>query len=82
MLNSVQNRQLLLSESFEIIDSIVKQLNCGRAKVADAEKLSWTLYFRGEKNLKKIFTVISDSTVKVNLEFFPADIVKLKYTST
>ena len=32
---SLQSRHILLSESFEIIDSAVEQLNCGWGKVAD-----------------------------------------------
>ncbi|KAJ4448965.1 hypothetical protein ANN_00357 [Periplaneta americana] len=35
-LKSLQNRHLSLSESFEIINSTVEQLNRGRGKVADA----------------------------------------------
>ncbi|KAJ4432071.1 hypothetical protein ANN_20685 [Periplaneta americana] len=45
-LKSLQNRHLSLSESFEIINSTVEQLNRGRGKVADAVKLRWTLYFQ------------------------------------
>ncbi|KAJ4435681.1 hypothetical protein ANN_18297 [Periplaneta americana] len=36
-LKSLQNRHLSLSESFEIINSTVEQLNRGRGKVADAQ---------------------------------------------
>ena len=35
--SKIPNKQLSLSESFEIIGGVVEQLNRGRAKVADAE---------------------------------------------
>ncbi|KAJ4440593.1 hypothetical protein ANN_08739 [Periplaneta americana] len=82
-LKSLQNRHLSLSESFEIINSTVEQLNRGRGKVADAVRakvdtvLSKTLDM---KNYKKVVAVMSgESTVKINLDLSPADIVKLNY---
>ncbi|KAJ4446967.1 hypothetical protein ANN_13669, partial [Periplaneta americana] len=82
-LKSLQNRHLSLSESFEIINSTVEQLNRGRGKVADAVRakvdtvLSKTLDM---KNYKKVVAVMSgESTVKINLDLSPADIVKMNY---
>ncbi|KAJ4440650.1 hypothetical protein ANN_08797 [Periplaneta americana] len=61
----------------------VEQLNRGRGKVADAVRakvdtvLSKTLDM---KNYKKVVAVMSgESTVKINLDLSPADIVKLNY---
>ncbi|KAJ4430313.1 hypothetical protein ANN_22526 [Periplaneta americana] len=56
-LKSLQNRHLSLSESFEIINSTVEQLNRGRGKVADAVRakvdtvLSKTLDMKNYKRL-------------------------------
>ncbi|PSN40847.1 hypothetical protein C0J52_19544 [Blattella germanica] len=59
---------LSLPECFEIINSTVGQLNRGRGEIADA--------------LRKVFALFNgDSTVKVNLDLSPADIVKLNVTS-
>ncbi|PSN40017.1 hypothetical protein C0J52_19004 [Blattella germanica] len=82
-LKSLQNRHLSLSESSEIINSTVEQLNRGRGKVADAvtAKVDTVLSKNpGYEELQKVVAVMSgESTVKINLDLSPADIVKLNY---
>ncbi|KAJ4441184.1 hypothetical protein ANN_11035 [Periplaneta americana] len=78
-----QNRHLSLSESFEIINSTVEQLNRGRGKVADAVRAKVDTVLSknpGYEELQKVVAVMSgESTVKINLDLSPADIVKLNY---
>ncbi|KAJ4430000.1 hypothetical protein ANN_22204 [Periplaneta americana] len=82
-LKSLQNRHLSLSESFEIINSTVEQLNRGRGKVADAVRAKVDTVLSknpGYEELQKVVAVMSgESTVKINLDLSPADIVKLNY---
>ncbi|KAJ4433930.1 hypothetical protein ANN_16249 [Periplaneta americana] len=82
-LKSLQNRHLSLSESFEIINSTVEQLNRGRGKVADAVRAKVDTVLSknpGYEELQKDVAVMSgESTVKINLDLSPADIVKLNY---
>ncbi|PSN38201.1 hypothetical protein C0J52_20758 [Blattella germanica] len=82
-LKSLQNRHLSLSESFEIINSTVEQLNRGRGKVADAVRAKVDTVLSknpGYEEIQKVVAVMSgESTVKINLDLSPADIVKLNY---
>ena len=66
-------------------DSTLKQFNRGRGKVADAVRtrlytvLSKTPGYEELKNT--VFMMSGDSTVKLNFNFSPADIVTLKHAS-
>ncbi|PSN39921.1 hypothetical protein C0J52_23342 [Blattella germanica] len=62
-LKSLQNRHLSLSESFEIINSTVEQLNRGRGKVADAVRAKVDTVLSknpGYEELQKVVAEMSD----------------------
>lgn len=61
----------------------MEQLNRGRGKVADAVRAKVDTVLSknpGYEELQKVVAVMSgESTVKINLDLSPADIVKLNY---